>query len=308
MYRNIIVGYDGTDESEDALALACRLAALEHGRLTLAFAYAGRSIPVQIGSAAIGVKMSDEAQAVLDRALNHIPAGMRATTRKLADPSPARALHMLAEHEHADLVVLGSTALGAVGRVTVGSIGTRLLHGLPCAVAVAPHGFAKDEPPEIERIGICWDGSPEAELALSAAIELAQASNAELRVLTAIDRVPVPFPSYPAPDVPDYMLDDVLDAAMDLIPEGVCAGGQRLHGKPAMALSRQAQTEKLDILVSGSRGYGPVGRVLLGGVSSKLMRMAPCPVIVVPRSAARRASEAEPVLTSTAAKPEEVHR
>jgi nucleotide-binding universal stress UspA family protein len=303
MYRNIIVGYDGTDEAEDALTLASRLAVLKHGRLTLAFAYGGHSIPVQIGSAAIGVKMSDEAQAVLDRALNHVPAEIRATTKRLADPSPARALHMLAERQQADVVVLGSTALGPVGRVTVGSIATRLLHGLPCAVAVAPHGFDKNQPRPIERIGICWDGSAEAELALRAAVELAQATKARLLVLTAIDRVPVPFPSYPAPDVPDYLLDDdVLDVAMDLIPEGVCASGQRLHGKPAMALSRQAQAENLDVLVSGSRGYGPVGRVLLGGVSSKLMRMAPCPVIVVPRSVSPRALETAPVLTPTAAK------
>jgi nucleotide-binding universal stress UspA family protein len=304
MYRNIVVGFDGTDESEDALALASRLAALENGRLTLAFAHAGRSIPAQIGSAAIGVKVTDEVQAVLDRALKHVPAGISATTRKLADPSPAHALHTLAEREHADLVVLGSTALGAVGRVTIGGTATRLLHGLPCAVAVAPQGFARHDRRAIERIGICWDGSDEAELALRTAVELSQTTKAELLVLTAIDRVPVPYPSYPAPDVPDYLLDsDVLDVAMDLIPEGVCAAGQRLRGKPAMALSRQARTENLDVLVTGSRGYGPVGRVLLGGVSSKLMRMAPCPVIVVPRSISRRAMKTAPVLTSTAAQP-----
>jgi nucleotide-binding universal stress UspA family protein len=304
MYHNIVVGYDGTDESEDALALASRFAALVDGRLTLAFAYSGKSIPVHIGSAAIGVTMRHEAQAVLDRALKQVPGGVRATTRTLSDSSPARALHELAEQEHADLVVLGSTALGAVGRVTVGSIATRLLHGLPCAVAVAPHGFATHLPPAIKRIGVCWDGSAEAELALRAAVELAWVSEAELLVLTAIDRVPAPYPSYPAPDVPDYMLgddigEDVLEAAMDRIPEGIGAAGQTVHGKPAIALSRQAQADRLDVLVSGSRGYGPLGRVLLGGVSTKLMRLAPCPVIVVPRSVSADTLETARTLIST---------
>lgn len=39
------------------------------------------------------------------------------------------------------------------------------------------------------------------------------------------------------------------------------------------------------MLVLGSRGYGPVRRVLMGGTSAKLMRSAPCPVLAVPRSA-----------------------
>lgn len=301
MYHNIAVGYDGTDQSEDAVALASQLAALTDGRLILAFAYAGRSIPVQFGSAAVGVTMSDEAQAVLDRGLKHLPVGVRATTRKLADPSPARALHELAEKDHADLVVLGSTALGPVRRVTIGSLATRLLHGLPCAVAVAPHGFATHMPPALRRIGVCWDGSAEAELALRAATELARAGEAELLVLTAIDRPAAPYPDYPAPDVPDYMLsqDDVVEAALLRIPADIPASGQTIHGKPAMALAREASAEKLDVLVSGSRGYGPLGRVLLGGVSSKLMRMAPCPVIVVPRSVSPDTLETAPALTST---------
>jgi nucleotide-binding universal stress UspA family protein len=39
----------------------------------------------------------------------------------------------------------------------------------------------------------------------------------------------------------------------------------------------------VDLLVCGSRGYGPVRRVLLGTVSSALLRQASVPVLVVPR-------------------------
>ena len=42
----------------------------------------------------------------------------------------------------------------------------------------------------------------------------------------------------------------------------------------------------LDLLVIGSRGYGPLGRTLLGGVSAEMMRTSPGPVLVVPRGAA----------------------
>jgi nucleotide-binding universal stress UspA family protein len=41
----------------------------------------------------------------------------------------------------------------------------------------------------------------------------------------------------------------------------------------------------LDLLVIGSRGYGPLRAVLLGAVSGRVIRDAACPVIVVPRGA-----------------------
>ena len=52
-------------------------------------------------------------------------------------------------------------------------------------------------------------------------------------------------------------------------------------GDPADELIRLS--EHLDILVSGSRGYGPFRAVLLGGVSRRLVGEAHCPVIVLPR-------------------------
>jgi nucleotide-binding universal stress UspA family protein len=42
--------------------------------------------------------------------------------------------------------------------------------------------------------------------------------------------------------------------------------------------------DNVDVLVCGSRGYGPVRRVLLGGVSSRLIRSAQLPLTVVPRA------------------------
>jgi hypothetical protein len=42
--------------------------------------------------------------------------------------------------------------------------------------------------------------------------------------------------------------------------------------------------DDVDLLVCGSRGYGPARRVLLGGVSSRLIRRARLPVAVVPRA------------------------
>ena len=57
-----------------------------------------------------------------------------------------------------------------------------------------------------------------------------------------------------------------------------------LHsGRPADVLI--ALSETVDLMVIGSRGYGPLKAVLLGGVSGQVIRSAACPVVVVPRRA-----------------------
>jgi nucleotide-binding universal stress UspA family protein len=57
---------------------------------------------------------------------------------------------------------------------------------------------------------------------------------------------------------------------------------QELHvDDPADVLLRVSQ--HADVLVCGSRGYGPLRSLLLGGVSRRVVDAAHCPVLVLPR-------------------------
>jgi nucleotide-binding universal stress UspA family protein len=64
--------------------------------------------------------------------------------------------------------------------------------------------------------------------------------------------------------------------------DGLEVTGALLDGDSAGELAKAS--EHVDLLVLGSRGYGPLGAVVLGSVSSTLVRAASCPVVVVPRS------------------------
>ena len=52
-------------------------------------------------------------------------------------------------------------------------------------------------------------------------------------------------------------------------------------GEPVDALV--GLSERADVVVCGSRGYGPFRSVLLGGVGHGLLREAHCPVVMIPR-------------------------
>jgi nucleotide-binding universal stress UspA family protein len=75
-----------------------------------------------------------------------------------------------------------------------------------------------------------------------------------------------------------------LEDAVVAAPVSVRAEGVLRSGDPAERLA-QASTD-LDLLVCGSRGRGPVRRLLLGSVSTALMAKAPCPILVVERGEA----------------------
>jgi nucleotide-binding universal stress UspA family protein len=252
----IVVGADGSDRSQAAIAFARRL---NPDELVLACAVPPDADP---------------------------PAGLDPATLVIGDGSPARVLHDLAGD--ADLVVVGSTHTSRLGRVLPGSTGEKLLHGSPCAVAVVPNGY-EDRP--LERIGVAYDGSDEAKAALAFARTLG--GSLELIGVAGLDW-------YAGPALAGgvgYDLDALrvdherrIQAALDEAAAESGASTVLRDGDPADELA--AHSEQLDLLVTGSRGYGPLRAVLLGGVSGRLIRSAHCPVIVVPRGAKAALAEA----------------
>ena len=72
-----------------------------------------------------------------------------------------------------------------------------------------------------------------------------------------------------------------LDEAVAAMPSDVRVETGFTAGSPSHELA--AQSELVDLMVVGSRGYGPRAAVLLGGVTHTLLRKAACPVVVLPR-------------------------
>ena len=154
----ILIGVDATERSEDAIAFGRRLADAAGATVVVASAFPYSDVPHRASNATYRHALADDARDVaLDMRgrLEGIP-DERAQIRIIANPSPAHALHDLADAERAALVVVGSTHTGHAGRVLPGSTGERLLHGAPCSVAVVPKDYRdacrRADPPHRRRL------------------------------------------------------------------------------------------------------------------------------------------------------------
>ena len=278
--NKIIVGFDGTDQARDALRLGAALARASNARLIAASAIEYGPDP-WIGPACH--ESYNEARAAhYERVFEQARAELgelKFEARELQDTA-AHGLTDIAEQEGADLVVIGSTHHGAFGRVLAGTVAARLFQGAPCAVLVAPRGWSHRAHAEIGLIGVGYDGSPEADLALVAAEQLAAAFGATLRVITVAPYIGIPGE--------DAAAETVRPAWTEILDRGSKSISGRTETERVMRQGREAtelalQGVDLDLLVVGSRGYGPLRRTLVGSVSDELVRTAPCPVLVVPR-------------------------
>jgi nucleotide-binding universal stress UspA family protein len=200
--------------------------------------------------------------------------------------SPADALQALAEKGEADLIVLGSTHHAAFGSVAPGSVAEQLLHGARCRLMIAPKGYAQEDHSQdrLRVVAVGYDGMAESQAALDEAAGLARKFGASMRVIGVMTPVPAlgaaAAAQADAEAGPDFQTR-VHQAVAALEPE-LRALPVIERGDPVEKLLEDAEMG-VDLLVLGSRGFGPVMRLLIGSVSSRVIRRAPCPVLVVPR-------------------------
>jgi nucleotide-binding universal stress UspA family protein len=284
MAPELIIGYDSTEQAEDAMALGRLLADALALRITVATVLPtpGRGMSPEEASA----KACEGLREVIAERLE----GFEAEPVACFDRSPARGLYKLAGERGAALIVVGSTHRGPVGRVLRGSVGDNLLNGAPCAVAVAPRGYAREPERRLLRVGAAFDGGEESRAALATAIGLAGRLRARLSVVAVAEPAPVGYGTtvavLTAGDWDAFEVEakqQILDEALASVPDDMPVEGRMRRGPAAPELVEAS--EELDLLVLGSRGYGPVRRTLLGSTAAAVIDEAHCPVLVLPRGA-----------------------
>ena len=136
---------------------------------------------------------------------------------------------------------------------------------------------------------VAIDGSPGGRSALEVAIQLAQGAGAQLEVVTVEDFAAVARQIRKPEDVIRIMrkVRESCDTAVERARQRASKAGLEARsrvldsGEPAATLAGYAEARAADLIVVGSRGRSPARKLALGSVAERVVRMAPCTVVVV---------------------------
>jgi nucleotide-binding universal stress UspA family protein len=281
MAKPVIVGVDPREPDAAPVLVGAAFARLTGAPLIVAASYLHDEITNAVSGGRVERELRDDAA----RVLGELAGDLHAERLVIAGPSGARALHDVAADRDAGLLVVGSSRRGRIGRLTPGTTAERLLHGATCAVAVVPRGLAGSWAPR--SVGVGFVDVDEGRRALATAIALADLTGGRLEVVTAIEPMLRSRSAAIAPYDTGAGLAAARDAAAAALRKALRSLGRDpgeghvVADRPVAALA--ALSERVDLVVCGSRGYGPIESVFMGSVSHGLARESRAPVLVIPR-------------------------
>ena len=278
VFHRVVVGIDGQPGGRDAIALAGVLATPDAvtSLVTVFQLTPGGIVRQQVGQE----DATDEAKAHALLEAERNAAGSAAGLIVERAGSVGRGLHDVAQRVGADLLVVGSSRRAFPGRVLGGDEARAVLHGTPCAVAIAPHQYAETDR-QLRTIGVGYNATPDSEAALAVARRLAAAHGARVRALAVVEMPNAPY-GFGAGLILRDVLEDMLAAQRRQMAELEDVDGAATVGLAGEELS--AFSGDVDLLVAGSRGYGPARSVIVGSTSGHLADHARCPLLVVPHA------------------------
>jgi nucleotide-binding universal stress UspA family protein len=257
MAEPIVIGVALRDDDQAPLALGLDLVRFMRAPLALAHVFP-YDTTTPVSSAADAAALEGEVLLTMAEIADFLRDELEVTLHAEPNTSRVRGLRATAERLDASLLVMGASHRGRLGRVVPGGAAERLLHAAPCALAVAPRDYLPSDR-GIRRIGVAFVDAAEGREALDAAAAMALLGDATLSIYTVVDQ----------------------SAAPPRLPAGVLGAIEVLEGDAARALA--TASVDLDLLVCGSRGFGPVHSAMVGGVSATLAHSSECPLIALPQ-------------------------
>jgi nucleotide-binding universal stress UspA family protein len=285
----IVIGVDGSAQSDRALRWAVREAQLHNAAVELIHGYV-----IQPHRGLVGRSNREAAERTMSNVVKRnreMLADIKWAVTVAPQMGSSFATPLVHAGQEADLVVVGSRGLGGFGELVLGSTSYRTAAHCPAPVAVIRDG--EDPTTDRREIVVGVDDSRAARRALRWAMDEARRRAVPLVIVHSY----IP-PSYvllhgagsiASPDVveqsrrrAEQAAAEVAEHALAMVrtPAGVQVERVVAEGSPAGVLLDRA--ERAALLVVGTRGHGLVGRMALGSVSHQCLHHAAGPVVVVP--------------------------
>lgn len=280
----IMLATDGSEDAQRAAGLAAEISKSTESELHVVHVE-NEPIMAEVHVAPDVQRMSTQAaRQLLDEQSEQVEnAGANIAERHLLTGTPADAVIQLAEDIEAGLIVTGSRGREGIQRLLMGSVSETIVRYAHCPVLVVRDERVETFP---TRILLATDGSEDADLALGAAVELANSTGSELHLVT----VALGYPDYAeeAPEVAEQIRSDAKVTLEEQAKNVEKAGGKVAEQHLQVAerdrpqqIVQVAEDIEAGLIIMGSRGLRGLKRMLMGSVSDSVVRHAHCPVMVM---------------------------
>ena len=236
--------------------------------------------------------VTSQARQSLERMVGKLPAELDTWVVVHQSTSVPTGLTDLAAEIGAELVVVGSSSSGLLGRVALGSVTDRLVHTAAVPVAIAPRGYPLGPDP-IRRLTAAYGGEADINGLIPAAAELATQWPVQLRIVSFTVRPVRMFGGSIESSAEDLVVQQWSRRTFDDIAKQLNAVRDRISvpdvdvvvgtGHDWREAVEDVPWEAGDMLLLGSGAAGQAAQVFLGSAASKILRHAPVPVMIVPR-------------------------
>jgi nucleotide-binding universal stress UspA family protein len=278
-YKKILVAYDGSPASKNALALACQLAREDKcwiKVLAVVPVYQGDLDLIGVSNlkevlAGPGERLLTEARQIAEQEDVHILVN-------LEQGEPYERIVKVAEEENCDLIIMGRRSSSDLERELIGCLAARVIGHTRRDVLIVP----KNSKLSWANILLATDGSPSCDDALARSLEIAQERGSKLAAVSvvytndeyyALGQHLLTGLYHEA----EKVLDKVKSWAGDL---GVQAELFVKDGEPFEVIADLARERASDLIVIGSHGRKGLTRLLMGSVTERVIGSADCPVLV----------------------------
>lgn len=197
---------------------------------------------------------------------------LRLKGRVVTERGPVAATIVNAAKRGIRLLAVGSRGLDALDRFMLGSVSTQVIHHAPCSVLLV-----REAPRTLRRIVLAIDGSTASKRALQFLLRTMRPTSQE-PALVAVTHA-MPFLNYPELRRAGQAM--VEECSATLLQAGYRVEQVPTIGNPADEILKVADTHEADLIVTGAKGLGAVGRFLLGSVSTRVAQHASCSALVV---------------------------
>ncbi len=278
-YKKILVAFDGSGSSKNALLQAFRLANDEECWITVATivpAYEGDLDLTGVGDIHNALQRSGKETLSNAEAIAKREGALIKTA--LEEGESSERLTALADNENYGLIVMGRRGMSHLERAFVGSVTARVIGRSKRDVLVVP-----------ENAGLGWknillatDGSKYSEIAADRAIGFAKSYGGEIKVVSVVD-IPAEFYAEAPKAVEDltrkakgFVADVKKKAEASNIKTSTFIG----EGDAYKVITNLAKKENADVIFMGSHGRTGLKKILMGSVTEKVIGYAPCPVLI----------------------------